>query len=151
MVPKKRAPPPKPLPEVQHSPHVKTNGKMAQVERMAACGLDEQEIAYCMQVDVVTLRANYADQLQYGTASVVAKVGGAMIKSALRGDTNAGQFILRARARWVTPTKIEQDVTVTVEDKRRLMDKIVTRMQRTPVTLEHQQAMDGAKPEGRAN
>ncbi len=143
---------------VPGSPHVKTNASITQVERMAACGLDESEIAYCLGTDPLTVRTMYSEQITMGLAAVTAKVGGAMIKSALRGDTNAGQFILRSRARWVTPTKIEQDVSVTVTDKRNLMDQIVDLVQkagRAPVTIEHQEqvkklekarAPEGAKP-----
>ena len=124
--------------EVQGPNHVKTNGKAVQVERMAACGLDVSEIAYCMGIDPHTLETFYKDEMTFGTARVTAQVGGAMIKSALKGDTNAGQFILRARRKWVTPTKIEADVTHTIEDKRGLMNDIVALMQsnRQPVTIE---------------
>lgn len=137
--------------EVIGTAHAKTNGKSVQVERMSACGLDESEIAYCMGIDVLTLRAFYKDELDYGLARVTAQVGGAMIKSAMRGDTNAGQFILRSRARWVTPTKIEQDVSVTVEDKRKLMDDIVglIAQKRAPVTIEHAKVLESAKPQGK--
>lgn len=137
--------------EIVGASHAKTNGKSVQVERMSACGLDESEISYCMGIDVVTLRAFYKDELDFGLARVTAQVGGAMIKSAMRGDTNAGQFILRSRARWVTPTKIEQDVSVTVEDKRKLMDDIIGMVatKRAPVTIEHQKVMEAAKPQGK--
>lgn len=131
--------------ELLASSHVKTNGKAVQVERMAACGLDVAEIAYCMGVDAVTLEMHYKDEMTFGTARVTAQVGGAMIKQALKGDTNAGQFILRARRKWVTPTKIEADVTHTIEDKRTLMNDIVSMMQnaqkRTPVTIEQPTAL----------
>lgn len=137
--------------EVIGSAHAKTNGKSVQVERMSACGLDESEIAYCMGLDATTLRTFYKEELDFGLARVTAQVGGAMIKSAMRGDTNAGQFILRSRARWVTPTKIEQDVSVTIDDKRKLMDDIVGMLaqKRAPITIEHQKAMESAKPQGK--
>jgi len=138
--------------EVIGAAHAKTNGKSVQVERMSACGLDESEIAYCMGLDITTLRTFYKEELDFGLARVTAMVGGAMIKSAMRGDTNAGQFILRSRARWVTPTKIEQDVSVTIDDKRKLMDSIVdlvSAARRPPVTIEHQKTLEAAKPQGK--
>lgn len=136
--------------------HIKTNKTIREVERMVACGLDETEVAYCMDMSVVTLREEYKEQLEFGTAKVVAQVGGAMIKSAMRGDSNAAQFILRARARWVTPTKIEQDVQVTIEDKRKKIDSIVQLVhnaRRPPVTIEQTATLEAAKKPagGRAN
>lgn len=124
--------------DVLGSSHAKTNRKMNEVERMTACGLDESEIAYCMGIDVVTLKHHYQDQLDMGQARVMAKIGMSQIRQAIRGDSNAAQFFLRARGRWVTPTKIEQDVTLTVEDKRSLMDHIVGMVAkaREPVTIE---------------
>lgn len=127
--------------DVLGSSHAKTNRKMNEVERMTACGLDESEIAYCMGIDVVTLKYHYQDQLDMGQARVMAKIGMSQIRQAIRGDSNAAQFFLRARGRWVTPTKIEQDVTLTVQDKRTLMDDIVrmTVQSRAPVTIENPQ------------
>lgn len=138
MTEKKRRP--QKAPEIVGEFHAKTNGKVVQVERMVFCGLDESEIAYCLGIDVVTLQMHYKDQLEMGLQSVIAKVGGAQIKAALRGDSNAAQFLLRSRGRWVTPTKIEQDVTLTVQDKRSLMDDIIKLYQqaRAPVTIEHE-------------
>jgi hypothetical protein len=107
-------------------PHVKTSKTIAQVERMVACGLDYSQIAYVLECSPVQVKADYAQELEHGTSAVVAKVGAALLRQALRGDTNAAQFFLRSRAKWVTPTKIEQDVSVTVDDKRKLMDDIVT-------------------------
>lgn len=107
-------------------PHLKTSKTILQVERMVACGLDYSQIAYVLECSPVQVQADYKDQIDNGTAATIAKVGAALLRQALRGDTNAAQFFLRSRAKWVTPTKIEQDVSVTVEDKRKLMDDIVT-------------------------
>lgn len=123
------------------SDHVKTSKTIRQVERMAACGLDESEVAYCMNVSPHLIKAQYADEMLMGNASVVAKVGGAMIKSALRGDTNAGRFILQARAKWVIPTKIESDATLTINDKRDVINDIVNRVAAKQLSLKQAQAL----------
>jgi hypothetical protein len=119
--------------------HVKTDSMVRQIERMSACGLDESQIAYCTGLDVVTLRQHYKEEMDMGLAMVTAQIGAAQIKAALRGDSNAAQFMLRSRAHWVTPTKIDADVTVTVHDKRKEMDEIVKLMHesgRPPVTID---------------
>lgn len=132
-------------------PHVKTSKTITQVERMVACGLDVSQIAYVMQISAVELKANYAEQLEYGQAAVIAKVGASLLRSALRGDTNAAQFFLRARAKWVTPTKIEQDVNMTVEDKRKLMDDIVKLVAKEQVPVEQATQLASATRTGRPN
>lgn len=123
------------------SSHAKTNSSTVQVERLAACGLDESEIAYILGIDVVTLKLHYQQELDMGLAVTIGKLGVAQIKAGLRGDSAAAQFMLRSRGRWVTPTKIEQDVTLTVQDKRTLMDDIIkmTVQTRAPVTIENPQ------------
>ena len=137
--------------------HAKTNSTVTLVERLVACGLDEVEIAYSLGIDVVTLKLHYQQELDMGLAITMGKLGVAQIKAGLRGDSNAAQFMLRSRGRWVTPTKIEQDVTLTVSDKRTLMDDIIGMMvkARQPVTIEHQaqvkqlekaKPIEGAKP-----
>lgn len=120
------------------SAHAKTNALVTQVERLAACGLDESEIAYCLGTDVVTLKQFYQNELDMGLAVTIGKLGVAQIKAGLRGDSAAAQFMLRSRGRWVTPTKIEQDVTLTVQDKRGLMDQIIDMYAkaRVPITIE---------------
>lgn len=95
------------------------------IERMAACGLDESEISYVTGISVVTLRKFYQQEMTMGLAAVTAKVGGALIKSAIAGNSMDMQFFLRARSRWVTPTKIEHDANVVIDDKRQIMDDIV--------------------------
>ncbi len=129
-------------------PHVKTDRVAREVERMVFCGLDVSEISYVLGLSVTTLQAQYKDELDNGGAMVIAKIGNAQIKAALRGDSNAAQFLLRARARWVTPTKAEVDTTITIQDKRKVMDEIIglvrqQRQQRVlPITID-------AKPQGK--
>lgn len=107
------------------APHVKTDKVAKEVERMVFLGLDVSEISYCLGLSTVTLQQQYHDELENGGAMLINRIGGAQVRQALRGDTNAAQFLLRARARWVTPTKQEIDANVTIEDKRKVMDEIL--------------------------
>lgn len=138
---------------VQPLPHVKTSKTIVQVERMVACGLDYSQIAYVLGVSPVQVKADYQEQIDNGTAATVAKVGAALLKQALRGDTNAAQFFLRSRAKWVTPTKTESDINVTLTDKRKLMDDIIglVAAKASKSSLEQAKTLAGAKPEGKPN
>lgn len=107
------------------APHVKTDKVAKEVERMVFLGLDVSEISYCLGLSTVTLQQQYSEELENGGAMLINRIGGAQVRQALRGDTNAAQFLLRARARWVTPTKQEIDANVTIEDKRKVMDEIL--------------------------
>lgn len=139
------------VPYVSASQHVKTSKTILQVERMVACGLDYSEIAYVLNCSPVQVKSDYAAQLENGQAAVIAKVGGALLKSALRGDSNAAQFFLRARGKWVTPTKIDQDVSVTIDDKRQLMDEIVNLVaaKTSKASLDRAKQLAEAKPTGK--
>src|ERR1051325_10520088 len=108
-----------------NAPHVKTDRVAREVERMVFLGLDVSEISYCLGLSINTLQQQYSDELENGGAMLVNRIGGAPVKQALRGDTNAAQFLLRARARWVTPTKQEIDANVTIQDKRKVKDEIL--------------------------
>lgn len=130
--------------------HAKTNKVAKEVEMLTACGLTDEEISYCLSIDLVTLKTMYSEEIRFGTARIIGKIGMQQIRQALKGDTNAAQFILRSRGRWVTPTKVESDVSVTIQDRRKLMDEIVQLVTsgRVPVTIEHQKLLEDAKPQG---
>jgi hypothetical protein len=92
---------------IEVAPHVPTSKTRHMVEGMAACGLDEVEIAYVLKTDPGTVKMTYVNELKHGLALTNAKVGGSLLKQALKGDVNAAKFWLQARAKWVPAQNIE--------------------------------------------
>jgi hypothetical protein len=117
--------------EAKDAPHVPTSDTRRMVEQMVACGLDATEIAYVFGTTVEQINLHYSQQIEHGLSITNAQVGAALLKNAIKGDTNAQQFWLRARARWTTPTKdvpVSPDGTpaeLDLGDRRKLMDDIV--------------------------
>jgi hypothetical protein len=115
--------------EASQAPHVPTAKTRSQVERLAACGLTPEEIAFGLELPVTVVKSVYAGELAHGLATVTGKVASALVKQALRGDVAAQTFWLRARARWTPAQHVE--VTgkgggpVQVEEKRKLVSAIV--------------------------
>lgn len=100
--------------------------------RAVACGLDDLDIAFMMQLDPLELRRHYEHELKHGTAYYVAKVGSAIIDSALRGDMNAASLFVRSRGRWTLPTGEEGKRAIDktkLAERKRLMDAIVAHVQ----------------------
>lgn len=87
--------------------HVPTSETREQVCKLVACGLTPSEIAFffgCMEHEV---KEHYERELEHGMALVTGLVGGAMLKNALGGDTNAQRAFLQMRARWTVPQHVE--------------------------------------------
>lgn len=115
-----------PLPNYEPSDEAR-----AEVARMVACGLDELDIAFFLKIEPLTVQRTFAKELRHGLSYYVAKVGGAMIDSALRGDVNAQRAFLQMRGRWAAPTRAEADndeLSSNVQEKRRLMSSIIDMM-----------------------
>lgn len=111
------------------APHAPTRKSRVEVERMVGCGLSTSEIAYVLGCQDAEVKAHYADELANGAAAVTAKVGGALLKQAMRGDVAAARFWLQSRSRWTTPTNVEltgkDGAPIEVSDRRALIDGIV--------------------------
>lgn len=124
------------IPAGEDPPHVPTSKTRRIVERMAACGLDDKEIAYCTGVPIHEIRATYKEEIENGLAVTTARMGAALIRSGLNGDVNAQRFFLQSRARWVVPTKVEHTGEgggpVQVEVKRKLVDSILAMARSRP-------------------
>lgn len=113
------------------APHVPTSESRDLVCRAVACGLDDLEIAFMLGLEPLKLRQHYRDELDHGTAFYVARVGSAMIDSALRGDVNAQRTFVQARGRWTMPTGEEARRAVdksTIEARKTLMDSILSKV-----------------------
>jgi hypothetical protein len=79
-----------------------------QIKMMAAFGLTQPAIAAVFGVTDRTLRARCKTELATGLTTALAKVAGALYRSALRGNVEAQKFFLRCRGHWVDPLRIEQ-------------------------------------------
>lgn len=118
--------------EPSRDPHEPTLEGRDLVCRAVACGLDDLDIAFMMQLDPLELRRHYENELKHGTAFYVAKVGSAIIDSALRGDMNAASLFVRSRGRWTLPTGEEGKRAIDktkLAERKRLMDAIVAQVQ----------------------
>src|SRR5665213_3467208 len=101
------------------SPHTPTSATRTEVERMAACGLDESSIAYCLQIDPVVLKNCYHEELTFGLARVTANAGGKLLDLGMKGNVKALMFFLGARAQWLIPRNVEKEPRDLVPDAER--------------------------------
>lgn len=126
--------------------HVPTKRAREQVSGMVACGLNAAEIAHVLGTDEATVRLHYEQEVRHGVAATTAKVGGALLKAAMRGDSNAARFWLQARARWSVPTKVEltgkDGEPIKIEERRKLMDSIVSMAGQGDASEDEQRAME---------
>jgi hypothetical protein len=122
------------------APHAPTDESRREVANMVACGLDFSQIAFVLNCSPADVRYWYKDELEHGAPIVNARVGAALLKNCLAGDTNAQKFWLATRAGWAPPTPEEQKKNQTnlqlSEVKRKLMDDIVTLVARDKETIE---------------
>lgn len=87
--------------------HVPTSSTREQVCKLIACGLNETEIAFVLGAMEHEVKEHYPLEIEHGMALVTGLVGGAMLKNALGGDTNAQRAFLQMRARWTVPQHVE--------------------------------------------
>lgn len=87
-----------------HAPTKKTRDTVC---KLVACGLSVTEIAFVLGCGEHEVRSHYNDELAHGMAMVTGLVGAAMLKNALRGDTNAQRAFLQMRSRWTIPQHVE--------------------------------------------
>lgn len=87
--------------------HVPTSRTREQVCKLVACGLDVHEVAFVLGAMEHEVKEHYAQEFEHGMAFVTALVGGALVKNALGGDTNAQRAFLQMRSRWTVPQHVE--------------------------------------------
>src|SRR3981189_2552215 len=74
-----------------------------QVERMAADGIPETDVARPVGIDPKTLRKCYREELDLGTTKANAQVASFLFTAAKSGNVTAQVFWLKTRARWKEP------------------------------------------------
>lgn len=110
------------------APHCPTSDSRELVAGMVACGLDYLQIAFVLKCDPSDVKRHYADELEHGTALCNARVGAALLRNCIAGDTNAQKFWLMTRAGWAPPTpedqKKNQKTVQLTQEKKSIMDEI---------------------------
>lgn len=75
------------------------------VEKMAACGIPQEDIARIFKTSVDTLSRHFREELDNAAAKANTKVAGFLFENAKAGNVTAQIFWLKTRARWrETPT-----------------------------------------------
>lgn len=114
---------------VVESIHAPTKRTREQVCKLVACGLNPEEVSFVLGCSEHDIRLHYEEELKHGTSMVTALVGGAMLKNALRGDTNAQRAWLQMRARWTIPQHVEltgrDGGPIQVEQRRQLVARVL--------------------------
>jgi hypothetical protein len=90
-------------------PHRPTDADRRLVLTLASHGVRRDLIAEAVGVSEPTLRRHYAVELEVGFVTALAAVAGALLRAALRGNTTAQVFWLKARGgpAWSTRDRIE--------------------------------------------
>jgi len=95
---------------------------LGQVEKLAAVGLNESQVADALGISVATITArkkesrDFLDALKRGKAKGVAKVSNALYEQAMNGQTAAAIFFMKNRAGWTDKAESTVKVTMTETD-----------------------------------
>lgn len=134
--------------------HAPTKKTREQVCKMIACGLSTDEISYVLGCAPHDVTMHYQPEIEHGMAAVTALVGGALLKQALRGDTNAARFWLQSKAKWTIPQHVEltgkNGGPVQVEHRRALMARVLELAGANSKTNDEGEATRGAEDATRA-
>lgn len=112
----------------QHAPTAESR-KM--VQRMIACGMLPEDIAYMIGTTPAEVDFHYKQEIDNGTRMVTAVVADALLKNAVeKGDTIAQQFWLKNRANWVPQTKVDVNVNANIEitERQKTVNRVVDLM-----------------------
>lgn len=129
--------------------HIPTKASRLVVVRLVACGLSPEQIAFVLGCMPHEVTEHYSLEVEHGTSAVVAQVGAALVKNALRGDTNAQRAFLQMRGRWTVPQHVEltgrDGGPVQVEHRRKLVNDVLALVARGrgAATLEGEATVGG--------
>ncbi len=101
--------------------------ELDKVEELASRGLTQAEIAEYFDVSTSTVSANmkysgFSSAVRTGRAQGISDVANALYEKAIGGETAAMIFYLRARANWVEPQRIKQELLTIEKDPTRMTD-----------------------------
>ena len=97
------------------------------VQELASRGLTQAEIAEYFGVSTDTISANmkyngFSNAVKTGRAQGISDVATALYEKAIGGETAAMIFYLRARANWVEPQRIKQELIQADKKPSRMTD-----------------------------
>ncbi len=94
-------------------PYQRNEADAARIERMAAYGINHDQIAAIVGISDETMRKYYREELDLGKAKTVARVADSLVEVAMSGDVQAQKFFLSARGGWAE--KQQQELSGSVE------------------------------------
>jgi hypothetical protein len=84
-------------PGIEHKP---TRRMRRLVEGMVASGVTRASVAQMLEMSEETLNKHYRQELETGSDKAVALLSRSLYRRAMKGDTTAAIFWLKARGRW---------------------------------------------------
>ena len=96
---------------------------LKQVEKLAAIGLNEQQIADSLGISVDTLgnrkkeSSDFSDALKRGKSKGIAQVANNLFEQSKAGNVSAGIFFMKNRAGWTDKQEIQQETNVVHKHK----------------------------------
>ena len=91
---------------------------LAKVEKLAAIGLNEQQVADSLGIHQATLarrkkdNASFAEALKVGQAKGIATVANNLFEQSKNGNVSAGIFFMKNRAGWSDKQDITQETNI---------------------------------------
>jgi hypothetical protein len=90
--------------------HVASEENKRQVERMAAVGITQEQIAAVIGISQDTLVKYYGDTIRTAAIKANANVGGKLYQTAMNGNVTAMIFWMKTRGGWREVQHIEHQV-----------------------------------------
>lgn len=108
----------KPIKKIGRPSFVPNEAEREAVAILRANGVEVHIIAKVIKIPLATLRKHYGDALKEGSAIIIARIGGALAKAALNGNTNAmiKWLVMRGGAEWRMPRGSVGLTTIDTDD-----------------------------------
>ena len=88
------------------------------VERLRACALTNDQIAYVLGIDRNTLEKNFAAELKDGKGKIDALVSGKLMQKIKEGNVPCILFYLKTRCGWRETLDINTDLVIPALNKK---------------------------------